>query len=103
MALVERLMGLEDPKILVHDFFAAANEIVAGRLTVEQVKTYLNMDQTAQDEFDALVALAPTGSNATANAAKALYIESIHSIFILAENLYPGYNTPANVRTKLGI
>lgn len=103
MALVERLMGLEEPKIPCHQFFAAASELINGRLTVAQIKTYLAMDAAAQAEFDALVALAPTGTNATALAQKALYVESQHSIFLLAEDLIPGYDTPAVVRTKLGI
>jgi len=104
MALVERLMGdLGEPKIPVHDFFAAAHEIVVGRLTVAQVKTALAMDVAAQSEFDSLVALAPTGSSALATAQKAQYVESIHSVFILAEGRYAGYDTPAAVRSKLGI
>jgi hypothetical protein len=103
MALVERLMGLESPKIPVHDFFAAQSEVIRGALTVAQVKTALGMDASAQTEYDALVALAPTGSTATALANKALFIEQIHSIFILAEGGYTGYNTAAAVRTKLGI
>jgi hypothetical protein len=103
MALVERLMGLEEPKIPVHGFFAAANEIVAGRLTIAQVKSYLQMDQAAQDEMDALAALAPTGTNATALANKALWISQVHSVFMLAEGQYPGYDTPAGVRSKLGL
>lgn len=103
MALVERLMGTETPKIPVHDFFAACHELVMGRLTVAQIKTALNMDASAQSEFDTMVALAPTGSTALATAQKAQYVESMHSVFILAEGGYAGYNTPANVRSKLGI
>lgn len=103
MALVERLMGLETPKIPVHDFFAAQSEVIRGALTVTQVKNALNMDAAAQAEYDALVALAPTGSTATALANKALFIEQIHSVFILAEGGYTGYNTATAVRNKLGI
>lgn len=103
MALVERLMGLESPKIPVHAFFAAAQEIIAGRLTTTQVKNFLNMDASAQTEFDAIAATAPTGSTATALANKALWVHGIHSIFVLAEDRIPGYDTAANVRSKLGI
>lgn len=114
--LIERLMNLADdgvspaPKdqpdkarIRVHDFFAAQSEIIGGNLTVAQVKTFLNMDQATQDEYDALIATAPTGTNATALANKALFIESIHSVFLLAERRYPNYSTPAEVRTRLGL
>ena len=103
MALVERLMGLEEPKIPVHDFFAAAMEIIAGRLTTAQVKTALALDAAGQSEFDTLAATAPTGTSATALANKALWVHSMHSVFVLAEGGYAGYNTPANVRSKLGI
>lgn len=104
MALVERLMGDEEPKIPVHDFFAAQSEIIAGRLTVAQVKNALNMDAAAQAEYDALIALAPTGTTALATALKQQYINSIHGIFILAESKkYAGYDTAAGVRSKLGI
>jgi hypothetical protein len=103
MALVERLIGTEPPKIPVHDFFAACHELVMGRLTVAQIKTALNMDAAAQTEFDAMVALAPYGSTALATAQKAQYVESMHSVFILAEGGYTGYATAANVRSKLGI
>ena len=103
MALIERLMGLEDPKIPVHSFFAAQAEIIAGRLTLAQVKTFLDMDAAAQAEYDTLAALAPTGTTATALANKALFIEMIHSVFILAEQQYPGYSTAADVRSRLGI
>jgi hypothetical protein len=103
MALVERLMGLEQPKIPVHDFFAAGHELVMGRLTVAQIKTALGMDAAAQAEFDSLVALAPSGTSALATAQKAQYVESLHSVFILAEGGYAGYNTAAGVRSKLGL
>lgn len=103
MALVERLMGLEEPKIPVHDFFAAAQEIIAGRLTVAQVKTALALDTAGESEFDAIAATAPTGSTAAALANKALWVHSMHAVFILAEGGYAGYDTPAGVRNKLGI
>jgi len=101
MALVERLMKIDpdsDRFIPVHDFFAACHEINQGNLTVAQVKTFLAMDASDETDFDALIALSPGSA-----AGKALFVESIHSVFILAESRYPGYDTPANVRTKLGI
>lgn len=104
MALVERLMGeLGEPKIPVHAFFAACSELIRGALTVAQIKAFLAMDAAAQAEFDALVAAAPTGTSATALANKALYVEEMHAVFVLAEGRYPQYSTPAEVRTKLGL
>jgi hypothetical protein len=118
MALVERLMGLAADgvspspdcatnssacKIPVHAFFSAQAEVIRGGLTVAQVKSFLNMDVATATEYDTLVATAPTGNTATALANKALFVEKIHAIFILAEGRYPQYSTPAEVRTKLGI
>jgi hypothetical protein len=103
MALIERLMDLEEPKIPVHTFFAACSEIVAGRATVQNVKTFFEMNTATAAEFDALIATGPTGTTALAMANKALFINSIHAIFILAEADVPSYDTPAGVRSKLGI
>jgi len=103
MALVERLMGLEETKIPVHDFFAAQQEVAAGFITVAQVKSFLNMDAAAETEYDALIALYPTGTSATAVFNKTTYISRMHAVFLLAESAYPGYDTPAVVRSKLGI
>jgi len=103
MALVERIMHEEEPIITVHDFFAAQQEVIAGRLTVQNIKTFLAMDAAAEAEYDALIALAPVGTTALAIAQKSIYVNSLHSIFLLAEGRYPGYSTPAEVRLKLGI
>lgn len=105
MALVERLMHLEtgERNIAVHQFFAAVNEVIAGALTGAQVANYLEFSVEDQVDWDALAAQFPTGTTSTALANKALMVERIHGVFILAEGRVPGYDTPANVRTKLGI
>lgn len=103
MALVERLMGLEDPKIPVHDFFAAQQQVAAGQITISNVKSFLQMDTAAAAEYDALIALYPTGTTATAVWNKVMYLQNCHAVFILAEEKYPGYDTPALVRAKIGL
>lgn len=107
MALVERLMhdsSLPNSEwIHVHDFFAACHEIVHGAITAAQVKSFLNMSAADAAEFDALVAMAPTGNAAAAVAGKAMFISRLHAVFVLAEGRYPGYNTATAVRGKLGI
>jgi hypothetical protein len=116
MALTERLMGLNDDgtepgddpnKIPVHAFFAALNEIVAGALTVAQVKALFAMRNTVDasgrsdmGELDSLAATLPAASNP---AARALFLERVHGVYMLAEGRFTGYNTPAAVRAKLGI
>ena len=103
-ALIERLMGEpyvdHSEKISVHEFFAGQNEVMQGYLTVAQVKTYYAMDAAAIVDYDALVAKCPA---ANLKADRALYIERVHGVFILAEHRTPGYDTPADVRIKLGI
>ena len=103
MALIERLLGDEEPKISVHGFFAANQEVVSGNLTAAQVKTYLGMDAAAQAEYDSLIALYPTGTTAAAYFNKSTFISRIHAVFILAEQDVPGYQTAAEVRAKLGL
>jgi hypothetical protein len=104
MALVERLMhdpGEPDARwISVHQFFAGQLEVMQGFLTTAQVKSFYAM--TAEDivDYDKLVANCPP-SNQTAN--RAIYIERVHAVFILAEQRVPGYDTPATVRSKLSI
>lgn len=116
MALVERLMGLapdgvnpapsDDPaqaKIPVHLFFAAQQEVIEGQITMQAVKNYLLMNDEAIAEYDALAAQAPTGTTALATAQKAMFLNRLHAVFILAEARVSGYHTPAAVRAKLGL
>lgn len=107
MALIERLMrDVSEPRerwIPVHDFFAACGEVMQGVLTQNQVQTFLNMTAADIVDWNALVATFPTGSTATAIANKAMKIERMHGVFLLAERRYPGYDTPAAIRSKLGI
>jgi len=111
MALVERLMhNYESDQarhISVHAFFAAMNEIIAGRLTVAGVETFLGMTAADAAEFDLLIAKTPGTA-----VGKAQYVNDVHSVFILASARFrnqpgvtgaPGYQTPAEVRGKLGI
>lgn len=102
--LIERLMGVNGfSKISVHQFFAINNERIAGRQTRQNVIDVLGL--TAEDitEYDALAALAPSGTTTLAEAQKSLFLNSVHSVLILAEMRTPGYDTPALVRGKLGL
>lgn len=114
MALIERLMGLnsdgspggtnpDQPAIATHTFFAACSEIVNDRATIQQVKNYFAMDAAAESEFDALIATGPSGTSALATAQKALYVEGIHAVFLLANEGVPTYATAAEVRAKLNL
>jgi hypothetical protein len=103
MALIERLMHVtsDDPRnISVHSFFAAAQEIIGGRLTSSGVQTYLDMDASDIVDWNAIVATMPSAAK---TAERAVWISGIHAALILAEVRATGYATPAQVRTKLGI
>lgn len=103
-ALVERLMGMEGyEKIAVHTFFALNNERIQGRQTRQNVIAALNLTGDDITEYDALAALAPSGSTALAEAQKSLFLGSIHSVLLLAEERVTGYTTPTEVRAKLGL
>lgn len=117
--LIERLMGLnangtvptsgnpDRPRIPVNIFFAAANELDQGGMTVQNVKDAFGMNAAEQTEFDAYAALRPTGTTATALANRARWISRQHSILLLADsrNRYSvsGYTTPAEIRSKIGL
>lgn len=104
MALIERLMG--EPfiaqgsglKIPVHTFAAACYEVAFGPRTVAQLKTYWNMDTADAAEFDAIVAKV-TGTDAV----KHRVVFQFEQVLILAEERAPFYETPAEVRSRLGL
>lgn len=103
-ALIERIMGEPGAeKIRVHVFYALNHQRIEGALTRQNVIDALGLTGADITEYDALAALAPTGTAALNVAQKAMFLESIHSIFILAEERVTGYSTPAQVRAKLGL
>src|SRR5690349_12424011 len=103
MALIERLMG--EPfeadsakRIPVHQFAAACYEIAFGPRTVAQIKTYYNMSAADATEFDALVAKV-TGTDPVRHR----IIFQFEQVLLLAETRATNYDTPALIRTRLGI
>lgn len=102
--LIERLMGVQGfEKISVHQFFAINNERIAGKQTRQNVIDALGLTAADLTDYDALAAQAPGGSTALAEAQKSLFLNTIHSVLILAEMGTAGYNTPALVRARLGL
>ena len=103
-ALVERLMGWPGfQKIIVHEFYGLNNERIHGRQTRQNVIDALGLAGDDITEYDALAALAPTGSTALDIAQKSMYLITIHAIFLLGESRPPGYSTPSELRLKLGL
>lgn len=110
MALIERLMGIE-PKIHVHQFQAILGEWARGAITGAQAQTACAynskggpvLDAAAIAEVQAIYNTVPQGTTSALKADRALRLVEIDHILLLADNLTPPYNTPAAVRTRLGI
>jgi hypothetical protein len=109
VALIERLMGLEEPKIPVHQFQATIAEWARGSITGAQAQVILSarggqvLSSAEVAEAQALVATVPTGGQAAQVAARAMRLIEIDQVFLLAEYGVTPYNTAAAVRARLGI
>jgi formyltetrahydrofolate hydrolase len=90
VALIERLMGLEEPKIPVHQFQATIAEWARGSITGAQAQVILSA-RGGQVLSSAEVA------------ARAMRLIEIDQVFLLAEYGVTPYNTAAAVRARLGI
>ncbi|OGT03305.1 MAG: hypothetical protein A2143_08020 [Gallionellales bacterium RBG_16_57_15] len=110
MALIERLMGIEEPKIQIHAFQSIMAEWARGNFTGAQAQAAIAfvshgvaLDSAAATEAQALVATVPTGSTATNKADRALKLQEIDQVLLLVDAKCPPYDVAANVRTRLGI
>jgi len=89
MALIERIMGLEEPKLPVHQLRAGVSEVLRGKATREQLVTYFGLSANEADELETLVLSGQSG-------------EEIEDVLLLAEQQL-GYDTADKVRTRLGL
>lgn len=109
MALIERLMALELPRLPAHQFQSIAAEWARGNLTGTQAQTAITaisgQPLTAEEvtEAQALVATVPSGTTAANKADRALRLLEIDQVLLMASALVPPYDNPATVRTRLGI
>lgn len=96
MGLFERLMGLEEPKIPVHQFQAMMAERSRGKVTDEQIIDAFNLSAAEQVEMGKTRdrTLAPVSP---------LMTSEVDDVLLLAEMLIPPYNTAAAVKTRLGV
>jgi hypothetical protein len=112
MALIERLMGVDEgvhgSKVPVHAFAALLREVARTRITGGVAVTELNGLLPAADplrpadtsEAQLLLTSITGAGNATAQLNRAGVIDDG---LLLAEHRAPGWDTPAKVRTKLGL
>lgn len=94
MSLTTRLGGIGDPetvgKIGIDPFFALFSELVAGRVTTQQIVDYFTLSAEDANGLDDLIVQynarsAPTG--------RAAFLSRARDIFLLAEIKAPGYTT----------
>lgn len=100
--LIERLThepGFE--KIVVHTFWAVNNERIEQRFTRQNVIDVLGLAGQDITDYDQLANAAPNGTTQADRIKQARFNNSVHSIFLLAEIRAPGYDTPANVLSKI--
>jgi len=106
MPLYDRLLGTSEQvaKISVHAFQATLGEFARGRLTGAQAQSLLasiSGSPLAPDEVtEAQTLLATFTGSATAKLARATEVDHV---LLLAEGRAPGYDTPAAVKTRLGV
>lgn len=113
MALIEKLLDLETPRIRPnHVFQGVLAEWATGNLTALQAREILAAhngfnvaDLLAADlnEAQAWVNLAPTGTTAGAKADRALWQIRQTYIIALMEIKAAGYDTPVPCRARIGL
>ena len=105
MTLLDRLLGLEELKFAVHDFYAANRLYAQGDATRVQIKGALNgsadpshhLTAAEQNQWDGWadnIDLEPTLND------KVNYVDQIHSYLILGE---VGLASKAQVKTWLNV
>lgn len=91
MALLDRLIGTEEPKLPVHQFMAALAEYKRAAITGPQIVSAFDLSAgeatSLQDFLDNLDSVAIDRS-------------MIHDVLLLAE---AGYYTKAQVQARLGV
>lgn len=95
MSLLNRLIGTEEPKIAVHQFWAAMEETANGEMTVQEIKDYLQMSEEDSDEFDWLI------GKYQASTDKPRFLYLMHVLYVLAEIEAPGYGTQSELQARI--
>jgi len=109
MAIFDRIVGTEDPRIPVHTLSAVLQEYGFGHMTAAQAKACLGPISSSEASelqllLDAVVNGSPgmeiTGTTTQARLARA---QLVHHVLLLVEAVADPYTTPAAVRARLGI
>ena len=100
MGLYERLMGFEQPKLPVHQFMGAMQEISLGNMTGAQGVTAFGLSPAEATEASTLQATIAAEPTAVEKKVKAMEVERV--LFLAEQRLVP-FDTPAAVKTRLGV
>lgn len=110
MGLYDRVIGRDDQgrgvdgKIPVHVFNAVFAEYARSQMTGGQAQAAVEAASgaplTSAEALEAQALLTTVTGSATARLARAKVIEDV---LILGEHNTPGYQTPTQVRTRLGV
>jgi len=95
MALYERLLRLEEPRIPVHAFMAALAERKRGRVTAQQIVTVFNLDAAAITDASALNARFDDVVNPLTGV-------EVHDVLLLADAGL-AYTTVTTLKNRLGV
>ena len=95
MSLLDRLIGIEEPTISVHSFWAGMVELSLGEITAAQLKTYFDLAGQDATDLDWLIGKYQASAN------KERFLELMHVIFLLAGMDTPGYTTNAEIVARI--
>lgn len=98
MALLDafkRDIAETEPRLPLIYFAAYMREVSRGALTVASMKSFFNLDATAQSNLDALVSMYQSSAN------KTTFLEVLEDCLRLAEAGVDGYQTSAAISARL--
>jgi len=93
--LLNRLSGEVAPKLPVHQFWAALSEWTFGEVSRQDVIDAFGIQANEEADLDWLF------TKYTASSDKPAFLHLIHSLFILAEVGYFGYNVKATMTARI--
>lgn len=96
--LYERLFVDDDSydAIATHYFYAALVDMAAGETTKAQIINAFDLDTTAQDQLDLLIAAYVSATD------KRAWLDELHAVMMLA-GAGLKYNSPSAFATRMGL
>lgn len=95
MSVIDRLIGTEEPKIPVHQFWAGFQELYEGAITFTEFTAAFIISAEEEAEMLALKGLVD------ASADPYNFLQHVHSLFVLAEVSLLGYEVRATLLARV--